>query len=300
MTLNPIAVAIPVFLAAIGAEVWVSRRRRLPAYRFVDAVTDLGCGVGNQAMALVFTPLLLAGYAALHAHASLVHFAPGSPWPWVIAFVGLDFVYYWWHRFSHEVNLLWAAHVVHHQSEDYNLAVALRQALFTGFTVIPFYWRARVRRGAGAAVCDQRGGEPALPVLDPHRGDRPAPRAARVAVQHALAPPGPPRDEPRVPRQELRGDPDRLGPALRHLRARARAVRVRDHQALRELRPGLGELRELGRARAARALPPRVGQAEGVLRAARLQPGDRRGRAAAVRRARAVREVRRACAFARD
>jgi hypothetical protein len=55
-----------------------------------------------------------------------------------LAIVAFDLVYYWWHRASHEVNVLWAAHVVHHQSEDYNLAVALRQAWLTGLTSLPF------------------------------------------------------------------------------------------------------------------------------------------------------------------
>jgi alkylglycerol monooxygenase len=58
---------------------------------------------------------------------------------WLLAIVGVDFLYYWWHRLSHEVNVLWAAHVVHHTSEDFNLAVALRQAVVTHFTAIPFY-----------------------------------------------------------------------------------------------------------------------------------------------------------------
>jgi alkylglycerol monooxygenase len=51
----------------------------------------------------------------------------------------VDFVYYWWHRLSHRVNLLWAVHVVHHQSEDYNLAVALRQAVLSVWTIWPFH-----------------------------------------------------------------------------------------------------------------------------------------------------------------
>jgi len=50
----------------------------------------------------------------------------------------VDFKYYWWHRLSHEVNVLWAAHVVHHSSEDYNLAVALRQSVTTLVTTLPF------------------------------------------------------------------------------------------------------------------------------------------------------------------
>src|SRR4051812_7775689 len=58
---------------------------------------------------------------------------------WLVAIAGVDFLYYWWHRLSHRVNLLWAAHVVHHQSEDYNLAVALRQSVTTSATLFPFY-----------------------------------------------------------------------------------------------------------------------------------------------------------------
>lgn len=46
---------------------------------------------------------------------------------WGLALVGWDFIYYWNHRFMHETRFLWAIHVVHHSSEHYNLAVALRQ-----------------------------------------------------------------------------------------------------------------------------------------------------------------------------
>jgi hypothetical protein len=62
-------------------------------------------------------------------------------WPilaWSVAFLGVDLAYYCWHRASHRVNALWAAHIVHHQSEDYNLAVALRQAVLTPLTHMPF------------------------------------------------------------------------------------------------------------------------------------------------------------------
>ncbi len=56
-----------------------------------------------------------------------------------MALVLVDFIYYWWHRLSHRYNVLWAAHVVHHQSQDYNLAVALRQSMTTSTTALPFY-----------------------------------------------------------------------------------------------------------------------------------------------------------------
>jgi sterol desaturase/sphingolipid hydroxylase (fatty acid hydroxylase superfamily) len=135
---NDIALAIPFFLVLIGVEVLAARQLRRPVYRLQDALADLGCGIGQQ-VALVFFALgILQLYAALHAH-SLVRFADGSGWPWLVAFFYVEVAYYWWHRASHEVNLLWAAHAVHHQSEDYNLAVALRQAVLTTATSLPFY-----------------------------------------------------------------------------------------------------------------------------------------------------------------
>jgi sterol desaturase/sphingolipid hydroxylase (fatty acid hydroxylase superfamily) len=135
---NPIAIAIPFFLLLIGLEVAVARRRGRSVYRVEDALADLGCGIGQQVALVFFAATLLALYEAFHERFRLLDFAPGSIWPWVIAFLYVDFAYYWWHRASHEVNLFWAAHAVHHQSEDYNLAVALRQGIVTSFTSLPF------------------------------------------------------------------------------------------------------------------------------------------------------------------
>jgi sterol desaturase/sphingolipid hydroxylase (fatty acid hydroxylase superfamily) len=87
--------------------------------------------------ALIATSAVTASYDWVAGHRLLT--LPGTVLPWVVAFFGLEFAYYWWHRLSHEVNFLWAAHVVHHQSEDYNLAVALRQSVTTWLTTLPFY-----------------------------------------------------------------------------------------------------------------------------------------------------------------
>jgi alkylglycerol monooxygenase len=136
---NYIALAIPFFFLLIGVEVWAARRRRVRAYRFADAVVDLACGMTQQVLLVFFAAALAAAYAWTYAHLALVRFAPGSPWPWLVAFVAVDLGYYGWHRLSHEVNVLWAVHVVHHQSEDYNLAVALRQAVASTVTILPFH-----------------------------------------------------------------------------------------------------------------------------------------------------------------
>lgn len=132
---NLIALAIPLFFLGIFLELWVARRRRVAVHRLGDVLADMGCGMAQQLAAIFSSALLLAGLVALGEYR--VCTLPGwAAWP--AAFVGVDFAYYWWHRLSHEVNFLWAAHGVHHQSEDYNLAVALRQSVFTTTMFFPF------------------------------------------------------------------------------------------------------------------------------------------------------------------
>lgn len=55
----------------------------------------------------------------------------GKTWTTVIiCFLGIDMLYYWFHRHAHLVNLFWMGHVVHHTAEDFNLTTALRQGMF--------------------------------------------------------------------------------------------------------------------------------------------------------------------------
>lgn len=144
-----IALAIPVFFLLIALELWLAQRRAQrgsgpaqtpggPIYRLNDAATDLACGMSQQALGIFLNVALASGYAWVNARSPWL-MAESDALAWVVAFVGVDFCYYWWHRLSHEVNVLWAVHVVHHHSQDYNLAVALRQALFSSATSWPFY-----------------------------------------------------------------------------------------------------------------------------------------------------------------
>jgi sterol desaturase/sphingolipid hydroxylase (fatty acid hydroxylase superfamily) len=107
-------------------------------YRFADAIADLGCGVTQRVLLLLFEATLLLIYVLVYENARLADLSSRPVVAFLIAFVGADFIYYCWHRASHRVNFLWAAHVVHHQSEDFNLAVALRQGVFTPITAAPF------------------------------------------------------------------------------------------------------------------------------------------------------------------
>ena len=129
-----IVLATPVFLLLIGLEfAWgLARERRgtgRNTYRLNDAINSISLGVLSQ-LSGVFSKLLTIGiYSAVYATAALFpepafwHSVPGV----LVALVVYDFCYYWLHRGGHRVAVLWAAHSVHHQSQQYNLSTALRQ-----------------------------------------------------------------------------------------------------------------------------------------------------------------------------
>jgi alkylglycerol monooxygenase len=104
-----------------------ARRQHRAVYRLDDALSSLSLGLLSQ-VAAVFTRVLTVGiYAAVFEQARVATLPASHPLVWVGALVAYDFCYYWQHRLGHERTLLWAAHVVHHQSERYNLTTALRQ-----------------------------------------------------------------------------------------------------------------------------------------------------------------------------
>jgi alkylglycerol monooxygenase len=119
--------ATPVFFALIALELLVAKLRGRSVYHSSDAINSLGLGVISQIVA-VFSKLLTLGIYAWCVQRFAIFALPAtSVWVWVTALLFYDLCYYWLHRAGHEVNVLWAAHVVHHQSEDYNLSTALRQ-----------------------------------------------------------------------------------------------------------------------------------------------------------------------------
>ena len=129
-----IVLATPVFFLLIAIEfaVGLVRERRgtgRNTYRLNDAVNSIGLGMLSQISAVLTKLLRIGIYTAVFEHVAL--FPDTTFWTswygWVLALVFYDFCYYWLHRMGHESAVLWAAHVVHHQSQDYNLSTALRQ-----------------------------------------------------------------------------------------------------------------------------------------------------------------------------
>ncbi len=137
-----VALALPFFTVLIAVEVLLCRRLKDERrYRFPDSITDLSCGLGTQVLEPFLRTAGLAGYVLLYDHVRLATVPTTSLAGWVALVVLVDFFYYVFHRASHRINLFWALHVVHHQSEEYNLVVALRQSwfelLFSGVFYLP-------------------------------------------------------------------------------------------------------------------------------------------------------------------
>jgi sterol desaturase/sphingolipid hydroxylase (fatty acid hydroxylase superfamily) len=134
-----IAFAFPVFLALIAAEAIFSAWAKRGYYRFNDSVNDLSMGAIQQ-LVHQFLKVPLAGlYFVCYARFHATTMPANDPWVWAACFVGVDFCYYWFHRTTHEVAFLWATHIPHHQSEEFNLSVALRQGAFHTATSVWFY-----------------------------------------------------------------------------------------------------------------------------------------------------------------
>ena len=137
MKVSYITYSIPIFFLLIGIELLFGYLKNKKLYRFNDALTNINLGIGSQIVGIMTKGLLFLAYLYLYKHR--VFTFENTWWSWIILFLGVDFFYYWFHRASHEINALWAAHIVHHQSEDYNLSVALRQSWFQGWFSWVFY-----------------------------------------------------------------------------------------------------------------------------------------------------------------
>ena len=127
MNINPIVLSIPIFFILMGIELILERLTHQKLYRLPDAIANLSCGITSQLSGLFLKIFAIGAYQFLFEH--FAFFTLERTWfYWLMLFLLADMAYYWAHRMSHEINLFWGGHVVHHQSEEYNLSVALRQS----------------------------------------------------------------------------------------------------------------------------------------------------------------------------
>ena len=137
--MNFVPYAVPFFLLLILVELAWGWLKGKNTYRINDSLNSLSLGLLSTVTKLVFLNIgLLVGSNIGQNHA-IWSFDMASTSHWLLGLLLYDFLYYWYHRISHERQFFWGSHVVHHQSEEYNLSTALRQTSTSFLTTWIFY-----------------------------------------------------------------------------------------------------------------------------------------------------------------
>jgi len=121
-------IAMPVFLFLVLLEKWYGIFKGKDTVRNMDMISSLSSGVTNVVKDVLGLSVIIIGYPWLLKKLAIIH-VENSLLTYIIAFFALDFAGYWIHRIQHEYNLFWNNHIIHHSSEEYNLACALRQSI---------------------------------------------------------------------------------------------------------------------------------------------------------------------------
>ena len=135
---NFIHYAIPFFIITIIIEIIVDVREKSNAYQVKDSVTSISMGLGNLLVGVLAKGIQLGAYVLIYENLRLFTI-PFVWWAWLLILVLDDFIYYCFHRTSHESRFFWASHVVHHSSQKYNLSTALRQTWSGAFFSFVFW-----------------------------------------------------------------------------------------------------------------------------------------------------------------
>lgn len=125
-SLNLVAFIIPAFFVFLGLEYFVAKSKKQEhLFNYESSVTNISVGIAERLLNLLITGSFYGLYHYMFEHFALWQI-PNAWWVWVLLLLTTDLVWYWYHRLGHEVNLFWGAHIVHHQSEEFNYTVSAR------------------------------------------------------------------------------------------------------------------------------------------------------------------------------
>ena len=130
-------IAMPVFLGLVLFEKWYGWRKGKDTVRNMDMISSLSSGITNVTKDVLKLSIGIIGYSWMVEHMAIFHIK-NTILTYVVAFIVLDFQGYWVHRWSHHINFFWNRHIIHHSSEEFNLACALRQSISSFFELFTF------------------------------------------------------------------------------------------------------------------------------------------------------------------
>lgn len=121
-------IAMPAFLLLVLFEKWYGWYKGNDTVRGMDMLSSLSSGITNVTKDVLGLSISILSYAWFVNRIAVYHIQ-ATLWAYIIAFVVIDFAGYWVHRLEHKINIFWNSHIVHHSSEEFNLACALRQSI---------------------------------------------------------------------------------------------------------------------------------------------------------------------------
>lgn len=128
---------MPAFLLLVLLEKWYGWFKGVDTVRNMDMISSLSSGVTNSTKDVLGLSITILSYSWLVDHIAVYHIK--ATWlVYLVAFLVIDFASYWVHRWSHHINFFWNRHIVHHSSEEFNLACALRQSISVFFNIFTF------------------------------------------------------------------------------------------------------------------------------------------------------------------
>jgi len=130
LNINYLAFAIPGFFIFLYLEYMLAIHLKRPdIFKYESSIANVSIGIAERLLNLFIAGSFYSLFYWIYTHHA-VFSIPNVWWVWVILIMATDLVWYWYHRLGHEVNFLWAAHIVHHQSEEFNLTVSARITVF--------------------------------------------------------------------------------------------------------------------------------------------------------------------------
>lgn len=136
-----LTIAMPAFLLLIIIEKLYGLYKGEDSVPLMDAASSISSGITNAVKDVLGLSLTFISYQWMVSKIAIFHLE-ANVWSYIIGFIAIDFYGYWGHRLAHQINFFWNKHAIHHSSEEFNLACALRQSvssfvnLFT-FLLIP-------------------------------------------------------------------------------------------------------------------------------------------------------------------
>jgi sterol desaturase/sphingolipid hydroxylase (fatty acid hydroxylase superfamily) len=136
--LNTIVLIIPVLFVFILIEWYISYRHDRKTYTSGNLAMNITIGAMDQVASLFYFTVLFFTLDFVYSNFRLWELSEAW-YIWVVAYIVIDFLSYWYHRFSHRINILWAGHVTHHSSEHFNFSNGFRTSFFQGINRIIFW-----------------------------------------------------------------------------------------------------------------------------------------------------------------